>query len=264
MIKAIATDIDGTFLTDDRQYDRQLFAKLMKKFQQANIHFIVASGDQYYFIHDLFQPFSDNLGFVAENGALTVDHNQVLHCAKINSSDVKSIVDYIDQLPDSPYIICGRKQAYIPARFPIEFRQLIKKFYTKVAVIQDLSEINDTIFKFALRVPVDETKRIAAEIDDKFSGTIRSTVSGNGAIDLIIPGMDKSYGLKLLLKHYGLQPKDLIAFGDGYNDLEMFNLAGTSYAMSNADQAVKEAATHVIGNNNEQAELHELAKLFLH
>lgn len=263
MLKAIATDIDGTFLTTDRHYDRQLFARLMSYFNQHQLHFIVASGDQYYFIHDLFQPYASQLGFVAENGALTVDHDQVLHCAQINKADVKAIVQYVDQLKDVPYIICGRRQAYVPARFPQEFRDLIHQFYTKLAVINDLSEIDDTIFKFALRVPVDQTTEIAKGINQRFAGVIRSTVSGNGAIDLIIPGMDKSYGLKLLLKQYHLQADQLAVFGDGENDLEMFKLAGTSYAMGNASDVVKQAATHVIGTNDEQAELHQLEQMFL-
>lgn len=263
MIKAIATDIDSTFLTNDRKYDQQLFARLMDYFNQYNIHFIVASGDQFYFLHDLFEPYSSQLGFVAENGALTVNQDQVLHCAQISRDNVQAIVNYIDQLANSPYIICGRKQAYIPARFPNRFRNLIHNFYTRVAVINDVSEIDDTIFKFALRVPIEQTKTIAQEIDQRFAGVIRSTVSGNGAIDLIIPGMDKSYGLRLLLNQFQIRPDQLVAFGDGENDLEMFKLAGTSYAMSNAVEVVKKSATHVIGTNDEQAELHQLAQMFL-
>ena len=46
MIRAIATDIDGTFLTTDRHYDQQLFKQLYRRMAQQGIRFIVASGDQ--------------------------------------------------------------------------------------------------------------------------------------------------------------------------------------------------------------------------
>lgn len=263
MIRAVATDIDGTFLTRNRQYDRDLFKQLMTKFNHEGLHFIVASGDQFFFIHDLVEPFSSQMGFVAENGAVTAIGDQIIDCGKLKRDDFKAVIDYLDQLDHCQYIICGRQSAYVPAKFPADFRRIIHLFYTRVAVINSLADIDDTIFKFAVRVPADQTRAIANDIENTFAGIIRPTVSGNGAIDLIIPGMDKSHGLKLLLKHYGIKADELAVFGDGYNDLEMFNLAGTSYAMANAADDVKRAASQVIGTNDDQAVLHQLAKLFL-
>ena len=82
MIRAIATDIDGTFLTTDRHYDQQLFKQLYRRMAQQGIRFIVASGDQYYFLRSLFPDIADDLAFVAENGVLTVDCNQENACGQ--------------------------------------------------------------------------------------------------------------------------------------------------------------------------------------
>lgn len=263
MIKAVATDIDGTFLTAARQYDQALFRRVYAAMAAQGVHFIVASGDQYYFLRALFPDQADQLGFVAENGALTVDHNRELHCARIDWEDVQVIDGYIATLPDTYYIICGRQQAYVKRQFAEDYLPIVRKFYQRFTVIDDLTEIDDTIFKFALGVPGAKTKAIAQAIDDRFLGVIRATASGYGALDLIVPGMDKSYGLKLLLQAYGIKPAELAVFGDGENDLEMFNLAGTSYAMGNAPKNVQAAANHVIGTNEDQAVLHELARLFM-
>ena len=73
--------------------------------------------------------------------------------------------------------------------------------------------------------------------------------------------MDKSYGLKKLLNRWQVDPADLVVFGDGENDLEMFDLAGTSYAMGNAPANVKAAASQTIGTNDDQAVLQQLAKM---
>ena len=43
----------------------------------------------------------------------------------------------------------------------------------------------------------------------------------------------------------------LVVFGDGRNDLDMFRFADESYAVSNAVEELKEAATAVIGSNDE-------------
>lgn len=45
--KAIAVDMDGTFLDDQKNYDKELFAYLLTKMNEQGIHFIVASGNQY-------------------------------------------------------------------------------------------------------------------------------------------------------------------------------------------------------------------------
>ena len=46
-----------------------------------------------------------------------------------------------------------------------------------------------------------------------------------------------------MLEKLGIQAEEMIAFGDQENDLEMLELAGTSYAMSTALDSVKKIAT---------------------
>ena len=242
MIRAIATDIDGTFLTTNRHYDRQLFKQLYQRMIRQEIRFIVASGDQYYFLRSLFPDIADDLAFVAENGVLTVDCNQEIACGQLKAADVTRIVAYLETLPQTNYIVCGRQYAYVKDTMPDYFT-------------------GDKIFKFALTVPAKKMRAIAHDINTKFAGIIRATASGNGAIDLIIPHMDKSYGLKKLLNRWQVDPADLVVFGDGENDLEMFDLAGTSYAMGNAPANVKAAASQTIGTNDDQAVLQQLAKM---
>ena len=43
----------------------------------------------------------------------------------------------------------------------------------------------------------------------------------------------------------------LVVFGDGRNDLDLFRVADEAYAVANADEEVKAAATAVIGSNRE-------------
>ena len=45
--KAVAIDMDGTFLRDDKSYNKKLFSELLNKMKERDIHFIVASGNQF-------------------------------------------------------------------------------------------------------------------------------------------------------------------------------------------------------------------------
>lgn len=264
MIRAVATDIDGTFLRQDRTFDRELFTKVYQTMHQQGVRLIIASGDQYYFLRSLFPDQADDLAYVAENGVLTVDRNKEIACDRLAPTDVHRITTYLDHLAGVEYCASGRQSAYVPVNSSDQFKRVIPSFYTRVKTVADVNTITDDfIFKFALNVPYDRQAAIINDINTRFKGTIRATASGYGAVDLIIPGIDKSYGLKQLLNRWQFTPDELIAFGDGENDLEMFELAGTSYAMANAPTNVQAAATKVIGSNNDQAVLHQLAKYFL-
>lgn len=47
MIKAIAVDMDGTFLDTNKQFDRNRFETIFKELIDKNIKFIAASGNQF-------------------------------------------------------------------------------------------------------------------------------------------------------------------------------------------------------------------------
>mgnify|MGYP000819142984 CR=1 FL=1 len=52
-------------------------------------------------------------------------------------------------------------------------------------------------------------------------------------------------GLKAIASHFGVLPDECMTFGDQYNDIEMLQLAGTSYAMSNAAPGISYYSTYV-------------------
>ena len=68
-------------------------------------------------------------------------------------------------------------------------------------------------------------------------------------LELVPKGIDKAKSLSRLLTKINLTPADMIAFGDGYNDLSMLEAVGTGVAMGNAVEEVKARAKVVIGEN---------------
>ena len=190
MIRAVATDIDGTFLRSDRTYDRQLFAQVYAAMHRQGVRFIIASGDQYYFLRSLFPDQADQLAYVAENGVLTVDHNDEIACDRLAAEDVRQVTAYLNTLPGTNYCASGRQYAYVPTNSSATFKRIIPNFYTRVKTVDDVNNVDDDfIFKFALNVPHDRQAAIAHDINTRFAGIIRATASGYGAVDLIIPGM---------------------------------------------------------------------------
>ena len=72
----------------------------------------------------------------------------------------------------------------------------------------------------------------------------------------------KGNALKRICEYYNIPLKDLIVFGDATNDVEMFEVAGTSVLMSNAKYDLKDKTTMVsIKDNNHNGIYHTLKKL---
>ena len=79
-------------------------------------------------------------------------------------------------------------------------------------------------------------------------------------LELVPKGIDKAKSLLRLLSKINLTPADLMAFGDGYNDLSMLKLASVGVAMANAAPEVRADADYVTLSNEEDG----VAEALLH
>ena len=55
----------------------------------------------------------------------------------------------------------------------------------------------------------------------------------------------KAAGVAKVVEHLGLKPENVMVFGDGLNDLELFDYAGISIAMGNSHDKIKEKADYI-------------------
>ena len=110
----------------------------------------------------------------------------------------------------------------------------------------------DVIKAFA-RTPshdVDALLSAAARIVDPAVATV--TQAGLGFIEILPPDVDKATGLAVVAQSLGVDPGDVLVFGDMPNDLPMFAWAGWGrVAVANAHPLVRAAADDVTLTNDE-------------
>ena len=94
---------------------------------------------------------------------------------------------------------------------------------------------------------------VALRINDQFNDTVDvRTWGGPHAILEIVPkGVHKALGLSVISDYLKIDPKNIIAFGDEHNDLEMLEISGNSIAMENAAPAVKKVADKLTKSNQD-------------
>ncbi|MFB4475287.1 Cof-type HAD-IIB family hydrolase [Oceanobacillus caeni] len=73
--------------------------------------------------------------------------------------------------------------------------------------------------------------------------------NGPASMDIIPKGGSKAAGIKTFLETLKISGLPTYAFGDGLNDIEMFELVDYGIAMGNAREALKEKASYVTETN---------------
>ncbi|MGC6390018.1 Cof-type HAD-IIB family hydrolase [Ewingella sp. S1.OA.A_B6] len=254
-VKLIAVDMDGTFLDDNKKYNKIKFLTQYAQLKQQGIKFVVASGNQYFQLESFFPEIASEIAFVAENGAYIVNEGQDISVAEISPESVGKILEFLDNIPGLHTVICGKNSAWIQSSQPEAFYLKMHRFYHKLQKIETYHEINDTIFKFALNISDEHLAGFMAALDKALGHIITPVSSGHGSADLIIPGRHKANGLRILQEIWGIDDSEVVTFGDGGNDVEMLQQAGFGFAMANAMPVATAAARYKTVSNNEEGVL---------
>ncbi|KAL0488497.1 phosphatase MPN [Acrasis kona] len=75
-------------------------------------------------------------------------------------------------------------------------------------------------------------------------------------VEILNPGANKGKALAALCNKINIKPEKVIVFGDGENDLEMFEFAGRGVCMANACERLKQQAAYITPYTNDQEGVH--------
>ncbi|MDN6900601.1 HAD hydrolase family protein [Oenococcus sicerae] len=252
-IKLFAADMDGTLLDGANSFNQKKFAQVINILRRQNKKFVLATGNQVSRIQRMFLPFDPKgqvISMVAENGAFIQEGARPLYQSVIDPIKVNRIFDLLPRLDPQPTlaVFAGKESAFAPkwqqsVRQPdtqIFFAGTIDDFFPSWSAIDDADEISIPIDKISLSWAKDSGQHFLNSLkhDPLLSG-LRTPTSGFGAIDIVNEEADKASGLKMLAKEFAVDRRQMAAFGDGLNDLEMLQYVGRPYVMPNAQDELK-------------------------
>ena len=113
----------------------------------------------------------------------------------------------------------------------------------------------------ALFADMEERKAAWEELSECKDLNLVSSLKYN--IEINAAGVNKGKGLIALGKMLGIEREEIMAIGDGDNDIEMITEAGVGVAMGNAEEAVKCNADYVTGTNDEDGAARAIVKYVL-
>ena len=260
--KAVAADMDGTFLDDRKQFDHEQFDQLLTEFEKRGVHFIVASGRPYVRLKQDFKGFADRMDFVTLNGSRLIIKGKDAASYPMNRADVLELLDDVQAKYGKMATMVFQKDiAYLHSEIDKDERDFLAYFAGNSDVIDDWNDLpEDDIYQITFGMD----SKHAADVEEAFNknhdNKISAFASATFAIDVNVKGVSKGSGLERLLAKMDMTGDDLIAFGDGGNDIPMLDFAKYSYAMANGMDKVKKHAKFIAPANTENGVFRVLQK----
>lgn len=244
-IRLIACDMDGTLLDDDHAIHDE-FWPLIDQLHARGVTFCPASGRQYYNLLEKFDAIADEVVFIAENGTYVVRDGRELSSDCLPDAVARELVTVTRELAgtgaDVGAVLCGKASAYIE-RTDEPFRAEAEKYYHRLAVVDDLTTVDDDILKVAVYDFV-SSEQVSAPAFARFAPSHQVVVSGQHWLDIMVRHANKGAGLRHVQQALGVTRAQTMAFGDFLNDLEMMDEATYSFAMANAHPVLAERARY--------------------
>ena len=113
MIRLIASDLDGTLLLHKAQSLPEEIFSLIRQLEELGIMFVAASGRQYPNMTKLFAPVASEISYISENGALAVDHGEVLYQDSFDRKLAGEIISAILEKKDAEFTCSAKDYHYL-------------------------------------------------------------------------------------------------------------------------------------------------------
>lgn len=259
------SDLDGTLLNSDEKIT--IFSKNnLNKLIEDGANFTIATARTPATVIDILDGLNIKLPLVLMNGVIIYDKSkeEYIDIKNINLDTTNSILNILEKQCKN-FLLYSIKDNHMYVYYKKFFNEAEINFYNgrKDKKLKTFIQTKD------YRKSIDDSKVINIVIMDKKEAVEKigyklreiKNITVNYYKDIYNPewyfmeiynsDASKAKGIEFLSSY--LESDNLITFGDNLNDIPMFLIADRSYATSNADERLKNIATSVIGNNNEDA-----------
>lgn len=289
MIQMIVMDMDGTLLTSENKISPKT-KELLLRVQQQGVRLVLASGRSYCKLLEYAKELCMDAygGYLLEvNGLILYDlASGKRHIRKqmgriemeelftyFRQWDVEFMAQFDDGLYDyNPESIIKEKAEYrrihnLGEDYPWTggaFALLAdnRKGYPNIHYIDTWEEIDRSINKVSIAYHADVMAEVSAQAKRDLKDRYWLGLTTPKWLELMPLGITKGSGLQALVDMLGISMRDVMAFGDGENDIEMLQAAGIGIAMGNAMAEVKAAADEETDSNNDEGIFKALQKYF--
>lgn len=253
--RAIATDLDGTLLRSDNTVSART-REAVDAAEDAGLLFVIATGRPPRWIPPVIEQIGERGLVVCANGASVYDpaRHELVDRTDLSPEVARSIIDDVEAA--FPSAVLGVEQGFTFAadtaieRSDFKLLQSWKLGGMQVGPIR--SFLTESVTKLIVRLPDDAPAGSAAAVQAVVGDRALVTHSTTETfLELSNPAAHKAATVERLLIGSGIEPAEVVAFGDMPNDQELIEWAGLGVAMGNGHPSLKAVADEVTTGNDE-------------
>ena len=266
--KIIFIDIDDTLNPSNGTISPKT-KEIMDKLKENNIEVVVNTGRSANYAIEKSKEGNLSNYIISSNGAEVYNYKtkEVIYSKSIPSDIVKNVYEYCKEY-NLKMIINSLEKRYINTQDysynnePAEYFLYIDELLKNIEVHQIIILSNN--FDRMLVIPnIFKEKFPELRIIHSSVGLIEDHRVKNKEYyhDIVLGNTAKSTGIVELLEYLKINSEEAIAIGNGYDDICMTEVVGTSIAVGNAVSPLKEAATYITKNTEEDGVAEIIEKL---
>ena len=250
MIKMIVTDLDGTLLNNNRKVsDRS--KEYLKHLKDNGYIIVIATGRIYALAMDVTDGASFANYIIADSGACIYDisGNKIFKNV-IDKELIKNIFKYYNDNCDSIDICCKDKIYEYSDRINLGKRIEVTKDINYI--LNNCDEVHHMSIYMKSNKDIEKLEySLTHEFPTLNSIIMQHSFSPKKWIEMFPKECSKYNSIKLLSQYLNISNDDVIAFGDGLNDIEMIKNSGYGVALNNALDEVKKESDDITEYDND-------------
>lgn len=273
MLKLIASDLDGTLLNQQQKIS-PLNRYAIEKAQERGVRFVIATGRNYARVQDLVRENNLHCDLLLMNGSEVRDGDgKIISAINLPLEPLEQVVELLHahdmepefmtnretcsiDPPDHALRSCAlRMQCFHPG---ISYEEGLKlantdPFYTALRFVDGLEGLYQTGLELRKIVSYHPDTKVIDELTRQFNAmeglVCMSSFPVN--VELTNARAQKGWGLEKAIGVMGIQREEVVVFGDGMNDYNMFTCFPRCYAPENAVDQIKALAKEVVPRHDE-------------
>lgn len=251
-IELVVLDIDGTIAGVDNHV-RPAVLQTIQRVQDQGIAVALATGRMFGSALRFHEQIQSTLPLIAYNGALTQHpHTQdVLRQWSLPTAIALEMLAYFER-PDLHHLLevhCYHNDQLYVREITPETERYMARSGMNAQAIGDLRIMIEqgTVKLLAISPDHQLIQALITDLRQQYSPqAVHLTQSTDIYFEITHPLANKGLAIQHLAEDIlGLQPENVLAIGDNFNDLEMIKYAGTGIAMGNAPNPIKAIADWV-------------------
>jgi Cof subfamily protein (haloacid dehalogenase superfamily) len=253
MIKLVLSDMDGTFLNNNGDFNRERYRDVKKIMKEKGVTFALVTGKQCERVEELFGDDANDLWILGDSATRIKHNGEFVYESLLSNSLGLDIIRLLEEISlDHTIIACTRNGAVIKETAPYEEAAIVRKSYAEVRQVSDFKELTDDFVKITVHDPSFNCFKTREKLSPFFESAY-IIASEEAWIDIANANVHKGTTVEHLQRLLNVTPEETMAFGDGYNDIELMSRSIYSFAVRNAVQDLKDVANFITRSNDEDA-----------